>query len=77
MVMFKAKFKPAASDKPTASDTPRLRAASRLQRQQQQQPQPVPPLPTPAPQVPPIEEERGPQVPVREPEPRHEPERVA
>jgi hypothetical protein len=36
-------------------------------RQQQQQPQP---------KVPPIEEERGPQAPVREPEPRHEPERA-
>jgi hypothetical protein len=37
--------------------------------QQQQQPQPQP-------KVPPIEEERGPQAPVREPEPLHEPERV-
>ena len=37
--------------------------------QQQQQPQPKP-------TVPPIEDERGPQAPVREPEPLHEPERA-
>lgn len=53
MVMFKAKFKPVAADKP--------------QGQQQQQPQP---------KVPPIEEERGPQHPVREPGPRNPPERA-
>jgi hypothetical protein len=41
--------------------------APRPQGQQQQQPQP---------KVPPIEEERGPQAPIREPEPRHEPERA-
>lgn len=81
MVMFKAKFKPlAASGKPGAADAPRLREASRMQKQQLQQPQPQPvppqPNPNPQPQVPPIEDERGPQVPVREPEPRHEPERV-
>jgi hypothetical protein len=64
MVMFKAKFKP-LSDKPRA--------------QQQQQPQPVPPMPKPEQQedkAPPIEKERGPQYPVKEPGPRHEPERV-
>ena len=60
MVMFKAKFRP-------------LAAGSLLQAQQQQQPQPPQPQP---PKVPPIEDERGPQVPVREPEPKHEPERV-
>ncbi|HEX2547790.1 MAG TPA: hypothetical protein VHL79_23095 [Ramlibacter sp.] len=38
------------------------------QAQQQQQPQ--------QPKVPPIEEERGPQHPVREPEPRNPPERA-
>jgi hypothetical protein len=43
--------------------------APRPQAQQQQQPQPQP-------KVPPIEEERGPQAPIREPEPRHEPERA-
>ena len=67
MVMFKTKFKPmAASDKPRA--------------QQQQQPQPTPPMPKPRQQeeekAPPIEKERGPQYPVKEPGPRHEPERV-
>ena len=68
MVMFKAKFRaPAASDKPQA--------------QQQQQPQTVPPMPKPQQQddkekAPPIEKERGPQYPVKEPGPRHEPERV-
>jgi hypothetical protein len=43
------------------------RPAAQGNAQQQQQPQP---------KVPPIEDERGPQAPVREPEPRHEPERV-
>ena len=64
MVMFKAKFQP-ASDKPQA--------------QQAHQPQPVPPMPKPQQQddkAPPIEKERGPQYPVKEPGPRHEPERV-
>ncbi|MEJ8838987.1 hypothetical protein [Ramlibacter sp. AN1133] len=64
MVMFKTKFRP-ASDKPRA--------------QQQQQPQPVPPMPKPQQQdekAPPIEKERGPQYPIREPGPRHEPERA-
>jgi len=66
MVMFKTKFKPmVASDKPQA--------------QQQQQPQPVPPMPKPQQQdekAPPIEKERGPQYPVKEPGPQHAPERV-
>ena len=66
MVMFKARFKPtAASGKPQA--------------QQQQQPQPTPPMPKPRQdegKAPPIEKERGPQYPVKEPGPRHEPERV-
>ena len=66
MVMFKAKFRPAATwDKPQA--------------QQQQQPQPVPPMPKPQQQedkAPPIEKERGPQYPIKEPGPRPEPERV-
>jgi hypothetical protein len=37
---------------------------------------PGPQAPSP-PQAPPIEDERGPQVPVREPGPTHAPERVA
>lgn len=45
------------------SDKPHARA----QAQQQQQPQP---------HVPPIEEERGPQAPVREPAPKGPPERA-
>jgi hypothetical protein len=65
MVMFKAKFRPMVADKPSAS------ADTKVQQQQQQQPQPQP-----QPTVPPIEEERGPQAPVREPEPLHEPERA-
>jgi hypothetical protein len=73
MVMFKAKFKP-------------LVAGNLLQAQQQQQPQARPrrtlgqqqqqPQPQQPPQVPPIEDERGPQNPIREPEPLHEPERA-
>ena len=47
-----------------------LAAGTLLQAQQQQQPQPS------QPKVPPIEDERGPQAPVREPEPLHEPERA-
>ena len=61
MVMFKAKFKPMVGGKPQAHGGA----------QQQQQPQPQP-----KPTAPPIEEERGPQAPVREPEPMHEPERA-
>jgi hypothetical protein len=65
MVMFKAKFEP-VSDKPRARDKPLASA----QAQQQQQPQ------SPPPKVPPIEEERGPQNPVKLPGQPHEPERV-
>lgn len=53
MVMFKAKFKPAAAARPQA--------------QQQQQPQPT---------APPVEKERGPQHPVKEPGPGNPPERA-
>lgn len=60
MVMFKARFKPLVSDKPSAGNAT----------QQQQQPQP--PQPTP----PPIEKERGPQHPIREPGPGNPPERA-
>ena len=63
MVMFKARFKPLPGDKPHASGT-------RLQQQQQQQPQ------TPQPTAPPIEKERGPQNPIREPGPGNPPERA-
>jgi hypothetical protein len=62
MVMFKAKFEPVAGDKPQA----------RTKAQQQQQPQPQPSQP----KVPPIEEERGPQAPVKLPGQPHEPERA-
>ena len=65
MVMFKAKFRPLVADKPSAN------AGAKVQQQQQQQPQPEP-----KPTVPPIEDERGPQAPIREPEPLHEPERA-
>ena len=65
MVMFKARFRPMVADQPSAS------ASGKVQQQQQQQPQPEP-----KPTVPPIEDERGPQAPVREPEPLHEPERA-
>ena len=47
------------------SDQPRASAHA----QQQQQPQPQP-------KVPPIEDERGPQAPVREPSPKGPPERA-
>ena len=65
MVMFKARFRPLAngpvnSDKPSAGGKPRA--------QQQQQPQPD--------KAPPIEKERGPQYPVKEPEPKGPPERA-
>jgi hypothetical protein len=80
MVMFKAKFRPLVADKPQAADSPRsadrarntASAGRRLQQQQQQQQQQQP-----QPKVPPIEEERGPQAPVKEPEPLHEPERAS
>ena len=63
MVMFKAKFRPMVADRPSAS-------GAKVQQQQQQ------PQPEPKPTVPPIEDERGPQAPIREPEPLHEPERA-
>lgn len=72
MVMFKAKFRPTAAggDKPSANDKPRAA-------QQQQQPQPVPPHPRQdEPEAPPIEKERGPQYPIKEPGPANPPERV-
>jgi hypothetical protein len=66
MVMFKAKFRPVPSDKPSAG--------TRLQRQQlQQQPRPQPEQKD---KVPPIEDERGTQFPVREPGPSGPPERA-
>lgn len=65
MVMFKARFKP-LSGKPTAS--------YRLQAQQQQQPQPRPQQDDR--QAPPIEKERGPQYPIKEPGPGNPPERA-
>lgn len=62
MVMFKAKFRPVAAQ-PAA--------------QQQQQPQPVPPHPGQDPgEAPPIEKERGPVYPVKEPGPKSPPERA-
>jgi hemolysin activation/secretion protein len=73
MVMFKARYRPMVAERPHArlqaqqQQQPQSRAAVRKQQQQQQQPQPA---------VPPIEEERGPQAPVREPAPLHEPERA-
>lgn len=72
MVMFKARFKP-LSGKPMA----RLQAQQQQQpqagrQQQQQQPQPQPSQP----KVPPIEQERGPQYPVKEPGPGNPPERA-
>lgn len=68
MVMFKARYTPVV-DKP--------RAASTTQ-QQQQQPQPVPPQPrqNDQPKAPPIEKERGPQYPIKEPGPGNPPERA-
>jgi len=73
MVMFKAKFRPLTAGarlQAQQQQQPQGRARPQVQQQQQPQPQPQPP------QVPPIEEERGPQHPIREPEPRHEPERA-
>ena len=72
MVMFKAKFRP-LSDKPSANDKPRANS-DKPKAQQQQQPQPEPRKDTP--QVPPIEQERGPQYPVKEPGPGNPPERA-
>ena len=76
MVMFKARFKPMASDKPAASAGRNLQRLQQ-QQQQQQQPQPKPePKPEPEEKAPPIEKERGEQIPVKLPGPPHEPERV-
>ena len=71
MVMFKAKFRPLAAGNLLQAQQQQHPQGGGRRAQQQQQPQQPPP-----PQVPPIEEERGPQVPIREPEPQHEPERV-
>jgi len=72
MVMFKTKFKPmVASDKPQAQQ--------QQQQQKQLHQQPVPPMPKPRQQdekAPPVEKERGPQYPIKEPGPQHAPERV-
>jgi hypothetical protein len=64
MVMFKAKFKPLTSRR-AVSEKPGA--------QQQQQPQP---RPQPERKAPPIEQERGPQYPVKEPGPGNPPERA-
>ena len=63
MVMFKARYKP-LSDKAAAR--------ARMQQQQQQQPQPR----HDDGKAPPIEKERGPQYPVKEPGPGNPPERA-
>jgi hypothetical protein len=71
MVMFKAKYRPLVADRPharlQAQQQQQQQSRAALRQQQQQQPQP---------KVPPIEEERGPQAPIREPAPTHEPERA-
>jgi len=64
--MFKARFRP-LSEKAAAS--------VRMQQQQQQQPQRPQPRQEDD-EAPPIEKERGPQYPVKEPEPKGPPERV-
>ena len=70
MVMFKARFRPlVAGALLQAQQQQQSQGRPRVQRTRQQQQQQQP-------QVPPIEEERGPQAPVREPEPQHEPERA-
>lgn len=74
MVMFKAKFRPMAaggSDKPAGNDRPRA-----AQQQQQPQPAPQPQQQEGERKAPPIEKERGPQYPVKEPGPGNPPERV-
>ena len=73
MVMFKARFKPMLSDKPSASDGKPQR--KQQDRQQQQQPQPAPPHEEEE-KAPPIEKEQGPQAPVKLPGPPHEPVRA-
>ena len=70
MVMFKARFRPLANgpvtgDKPSAGQ--KRSSGDKPRAQQQQQPQPT---------VPPIEKERGPQYPVKEPGPKNPPERA-
>ena len=79
MVMFKARFTPDL-EHPAAAAPKRPRVKQLQQQQQQQhQPQPVPPHDVPRGdegEAPPIEKERGPQYPVKEPGPGHEPERV-
>jgi hypothetical protein len=73
MVMFKARFQPAAAEtKPPVLVRPRMQQ----QQQQQQQRQHPGAQPQPERKAPPIEKERGPQVPIREPDPLPEPERV-
>jgi hypothetical protein len=62
MVMFKAHFKP-SSGKPSANAEPKA-----------QQPQPTPPQQDR--KAPPIEQERGPQYPIKEPGPGNPPERA-
>ena len=71
MVMFKARFKPMVSDKPSASDGRK----PPQQRTQQQQPQPTPPHEEED-EAPPIEKEQGPKGPVKLPGPPHEPVRA-
>jgi hypothetical protein len=80
MVMFKAKFKP-ASDKPGAGEQRGPGDKPRASQQQQQQPQPVPPganqdKDKDKEEAPPIEKERGPQYPVKEPGPSGPPARA-
>lgn len=73
MVMFKARFKPMAAEKPSAG----AGALHKLQKQQQQQPQPTPrPAPQEEEKAPPIEKEQGPQAPVKLPGPPGEPQRA-
>ena len=72
MVMFKARFKPMVSDKPSASNGQK---PLQQRTQQQQQPQPTPPHEEEE-KAPPIEKEQGPQAPVKLPGPPHEPVRA-
>ena len=74
MVMFKARFRPlVAGNLLQAQQQQQQQPQARARRLAQQAQQPQQPEP---PKVPPIEDERGPQHPVREPEPLHEPERA-
>lgn len=73
MVMFKAKFKPLPGKpmaKLQAQQQQQQQSQPARQRQQQQQPQ------QPDQEAPPIEKERGPQYPVKEPGPGNPPERA-